>query len=133
MGERNFPKGSGIHDLKVIRCVDGGLLYEFFREEGFGQLAVRTVKPGVTVGGHCHPITNESWTFYKGSGVVYLEYENGIREMRHIDTSGGPVVVPLPAGTGHDVRAIGDEDLIFVFFADRIYDSETHDKEEWEW
>lgn len=132
MERRDFPK-PGINELRVFKCEDGGLLYEFYRDEDFGQLAIRTVKPGITAGGHCHPITNEHWIFVKGTATVYLEYENGIREMRHVDTTEKPVVIPLPAGTGHDVKCIGDEDLVFVFFADRIYDPETHDKIDWEW
>lgn len=130
--ERELPKGPGIAEIKVHQC-DDGLLYEFYRERGFGQLAVRTVDPGETAGGHKHPITEEAWIFFRGEGVVYLEYANGIREMINIDTSKGFVIIPLPAGTGHDVKCTGEEELAFIFFANRLYDPETHDKEDWHW
>ena len=128
-----LPKGPGTEEIRVHRCADGGLLYEVFRRDGFGQLAVRTVPPGKTAGGHSHPITNEFIIFFSGEGIMYTETANGIREMRHIDTSKGPVTIPLPAGTGHDMKCIGDEELIFIFMADRLYRPETHDKENWEW
>lgn len=131
--KRELPKGPGIEEIRVHHCADGGLLYEFYREKGFGQLAVRTVDPGVTAGGHVHDITDEYWIFFKGEGTIYLEYKNGIREMRHIDTSKGPITIPLPCGTGHDVKCIGGEELVFIFFADRLYSAETHDKRDWEW
>lgn len=130
--ERELPKGPGNEVIRVHDC-GNGLLYEFYREEGWGQLAVRTVSPGETAGGHKHPITGEAWIFFKGKGTVFLEYSNGTREMRHVDTSKGPVTIPLPAGTGHDVKCIGDEELAFIFMADRLYSLETHDKSDWEW
>jgi len=118
-------------EIIVHKCADGGVLYEFYREEGFGQLAVRTILPGMTAGSHRHPTTNEIWFFFRGTGMVYLEYANHIREMRWIDTSKGPIMIPLPAGTGHDVKNIGEDELMFIFFADRVYHPETHDKEPW--
>lgn len=130
--KRELPKGPGIEKIKVHDC-GNGLLYEFYREEGFGQLAVRTVDLGETAGGHSHPITNEFVVFFKGEGIMYTEDAEGIREMRHIDTSRGPVTIPLPAGTGHDMKCIGDKELAFIFMADRPYKSESHDKKSWEW
>lgn len=122
-----------IESVIMHRCVDGGMLYEIYRDPEYGQLAVRTVLPGVTVGGHVHPITQEAWIFCRGTAMAYLESAEGIREMRHIDTSNGPVVIPLPAGTGHDVKNIGDDEVVFIFWADRLYSPETHDKEDWCW
>lgn len=137
MGNTDFPQGPGVHEIKVHRCADGGLLWEAFREEGFGQLAFRTVDPGETAGGHIHPLTNEWWFIFKGEALVYFEHtigaRKGIREMIHVDASKGPRLLPLPAGTGHDIKAIGDEPVVFIFFAERIYDPETHDKEPWSW
>lgn len=130
---KELPKGPGIETIEIHKCSEGGLLYEFYRKKGFGQLAVRTVVPGTTAGSHVHNITNEHWIFFRGKGTVYLESKDGIREMRHVDTSNGPVTIPLPAGTGHDVKCLGNEELVFIFMADRLYSPETHDKESWHW
>lgn len=134
MREEGFPQGADIYEMEVHRCAEGGLLWEVYKEEGFGQLAIRTVPPGKVAGGHRHPTTNEWWFVFKGQATVYLESAGGIREMIHVDADrNGPRLLPLPAGTGHDIKAIGDKPLAFIFFADRIYDPETHDKEPWSW
>lgn len=124
-------------EFVVHECPNGrGLLWEVFREEGFGQVAVRTVDPGEIAGGHKHPLTNEWWLIFKGTAMVYLEYPTGgirIREMVYVDTSERPCLIMLPAGTGHDIHNIGEGPVAFFFFADRVYDPETHDKESWSW
>lgn len=118
----------------VVHDCGNGLLWEIFKEEGFGQIAVRTVNPGEVAGGHKHPLTNEWWFIFRGLVMVYLQYPDGIREMVYVDADeGGPRLIPLPAGTGHDIHNIGEEPAAFFFYADRIYDPETHDKEDWSW
>jgi len=115
----------------VHECADGGKLYEIYKEEGWGQLAIRTVPPGVTAGGHKHPLTNEYFLVFRGRATLYLE-RDGIREMRQLSED-KPQIVPVPAGTGHDIKNCGDAEMAFLFYADRVYRPETHDKEAWSW
>jgi len=119
-------------ELKVHKCSDGGLLYEFVRDERFGQLAIRTVPPGVTAGGHRHPETDEWWLVIRGEAALFLEYPNGIREVKRVSGE-RPQIVPIPAGTGHDIKNVGSDDVMFIFWASRLYDPKTHDKEPWSW
>jgi len=121
-----------IKQLKVHFCADGGVLYEIYKKEGWGQLAIRTVLPGVTVGGHRHPLTNETWLVFKGKAKLFLEYPDNIRVMTQV--SGGDwKPIRLPAGTGHDIKNVGDDEMAFLFFADQLYDPDNPDKEEWKW
>lgn len=129
---RNFPVGLDTETIKIHRCSDGGLLYEFYRKEDFGQLAVRTVLPAKTVGGHSHSNMHEWWLVFKGKALMRLEYPGGIRVMQQV-FGVNPKIVPLPPGTGHDIKNIGENDMAFIFWAEKLYDPETHTKEDWSW
>lgn len=120
-------------ELRVHRCKEGGSLFEFAHEELLrkGQLAIRTVPPGRIAGGHRHNLTNEWWLVIRGTATLFLEYPDGTRWMRQV-SGDRPEVIDLPAGTGHNIKA-HDEEVVFIFWADRIYSPETHDVEEWEW
>lgn len=121
-----------LKELVVHECASGGLLYEFVRDEAFGQLAVRTVLPGTTVGKHKHS-TDEWWLVVEGEGVVRLEYPDNIRVLHNV--SGKiPQILHLPAWTGHEIsNTAADGDLIFIFWSAELYDPDTHVKEPWEW
>ena len=121
-----------LKQLKVHFCADGGVLYEIYKKEGFGQLAIRTVLPGVTVGGHRHLLTHEMWLVFKGRAALFLEYPDGIREIKRVSGENWKPV-RLPAGTGHDIKNVGDDEMAFLFFADKLYDPEAPDKEPWAW
>lgn len=129
--ERELPKGPGIERIKVHRCADGGLLYEIFRREGFGQLAIRTVPPGKTAGGHFHEM-EEWWLIFRGEAVVRLEYPSGTRWMKHVSGK-KPRIIDLPSGTGHEIKNIGEGEMAFIFWAEKIYDPETHSRVPWRW
>ena len=119
-----------LKELTVHQC-SNGILYEFFWHE-IGQMTIRTVWPGETAGGHKHPLTNEWWLVVQGEAIIYLEYPDGIRVTYPVSGQ-KPKLIYLPAGTGHDIKNVGEGDVIFIFFADRLYDPETHDKEPWSW
>ena len=126
-----FPKGAGDHILKVHKCSEGGLLYEFFRDVKFGQMAVRIVPPGKTAGGHSHNM-REWWLVFMGTAVVRLGYPNGIEESLYV--SGEDLkIIPLPPRTGHEIKNVGEDDMGFIFWAEKLYDPESHDKQPWSW
>ena len=129
--ERELPKGPGIAEIPVHRCGEGGLLYEIFRKEGFGQLAVRTVPPGKTAGGHSHDM-EEFWLVFMGEAVVRLEYPSGTRWLKHVSGK-RPKIIELPPGTGHDIKNVGEGEMAFIFWAEKIYDPETHSRVPWRW
>jgi len=134
MNVENFLKvlkDGGKLTLTVHKCADG-VLFEIFKMPNFGQIAIRTVDPGETAGAHRHPLTSEWWLVFKGEGIVYLEFDSGIREMRHV-CGKKPEVLMLPPNTGHNIRNVGDDVLAFFFFADRLYSADSHDKVDWQW
>lgn len=129
--DRKLPKGPGTEEFKIHRCVDGGLLYEFFRREGFGQLAIRTVLPGKTVGKHFHEM-EEWWLVFRGEALVRLEYPDRTRWMKRYSGK-DPKIIGLPAGTGHDIKNVGEVEMAFIFWAEKLYEPESHSRVPWEW
>lgn len=129
---KEFPIGVYECELVVHPCSEGGFLYEFYRSADFGQLAVRTVPPGKVAGGHSHNDMREWWLVFRGKALMRLEYPDGIRVMRHVSGT-NPEIVPLPPGTGHDIKNIGPDTMAFIFWAEKLYDPETHTKTPWSW
>lgn len=121
-------KSSG--ELNEVICKDGGVLKEVYKAEGWGQIALRTIGPGETVGGHRHPNTSELWLVMRGEALVRLEFKGGARAQLWVS---GDAARPIevPAGTGHDLTNVGEEEIVLVFRADRVW--EGPDKEEWAW
>lgn len=128
---KEFPYGDGEYRLVVHRCSEGGLLYEFYRNQEFGQLAVRIVPSGKTAGGHSHNM-HEWWLIFKGTAIVRLEYPDRIRVMKMVSGK-NPEIISLPPRTGHEVKNVGEDDVAFIFWAEEIYDQKTHTKEPWSW
>lgn len=118
--------------LNDVICADGGRMIELYKQEGRGQITLREIWPGITVGGHKHPKTNEKWWVLCGDASVRLEYPDGVRVMHTIE-GGAERIIDVPAGTGHEIANKGDGNVWLVFHADKVYDSENPDKEAWSW
>ena len=119
-----------------------GLLVELFKYQYASfwgdttcvQVNLFTVEPGHTKGGHKHPGTCETWIIVVGTGVMRLEYPDGLKvEVRYSATRNEDdvLVVHIPPGTGHDITA--DTFTLVVYDTDRLYDPDDRDEEPWEW
>jgi UDP-2-acetamido-2,6-beta-L-arabino-hexul-4-ose reductase len=117
--------------LNDVVCEDGGRLVELHKGD-FGQISLRQVLSGSTVGGHLHPGTNEKWWVLCGEAIVRLGCPDGTRELHNVEGC-SKRIIDVPAGAGHEISNVGDDDVWFVFHADRVYDPENPDKEDWSW
>jgi len=112
----------------MIDCKNGTLL-EAYKTDDF-QLTIRTILPGMKAGGHRHPKTNESWVVVRGEAVVRAEEPNGERE-KFLVSGDRPLMFSVPAGTGHEIENVGEEEVVLVFWSDRSWD--PGDVEPWSW
>ena len=124
-------KDGGKLTFAVYKCEDGGVLYEIYKHPDFGQLAIRTVPPGKTVGEHFHNM-EEWWLVFRGKAVVRLEYPSGTRWLKHF-SGRRPKIIDLPPGTGHDIKNVGESEMAFIFWAEKLYDPESHSRVPWQW
>lgn len=102
-----------------------GMFYEILKTVDSGQFSLSTTAPGIKRGDHYHHTKNEKFLVVKGSAVI---------EFRHI-VSGELItynvsdrkmeVVEMIPGYTHNIKNIGDEDMILFLWANEVY---SHDK-----
>lgn len=122
-----FKVGLEGHDIASSGFLGRSLEYQF---------NLFTVLPGQVRAGHRHPRTNEVWVITGGTGTVWLEWPDGLAGIVTIvtfDASDEALVIDLPAGTGHEIMCEGAAPVVCVYVADRLYDPDDLDVEDWSW
>lgn len=119
-----FKLGMEGHDIAWSNFMSRSLMYQF---------NLYTVLPGQVRAGHKHPQTNEVWVITGGAGTIWLEWPDGLSGIVTFDASDEALVVDLPAGTGHEIMCEGAEPVTCVYVADKLYDPDHPDVEEWRW
>ncbi len=109
------------------RCDPRGCLAEFVKSPVAGQIFVSTTKPGITRGNHYHHTKTEKFLVLHGQAVVrfrhilggdIIEYPVSGREFR---------VVDIPPGYTHAITNTGPDNLVTLFWASEIFDSDHPD------
>lgn len=115
--------------LNRATCPDGGILQECYKDEGWGQVNLRTLPPGAKTPPHRHPQTNELWFLVRGV-LRLVQGEQGRPTSEHVIYSGQQIVIP--AGLGHSIENIGGVEAVVVYKRDTMYDPEHPDKAPWD-
>ena len=119
----------------VIRSDERGNLAELLKSPHFGQIFVSRTRPGITRGNHYHHTKTEKFIVVAGTGLIRL---------RRIDPCGTVVddgteiveftvrgeeyrIVDIPPGWTHSITNIGDDELVTLFHASEIFDSDAPD------
>lgn len=119
-------------ELRTVVCNNGGTLKELHKSETSGQVTMRTFHPGESSSGALHRGKDEKWWVALGQAVIKLEFPDGMREMLSIDGAASRII-SVPAGTGHQIRNCGEEDMVLVFHSSEVYDPDNPDREDWTW
>lgn len=119
----------GLGAVPSIRSDARGDLFEVVRSHGgTGMAYASTTKPGQKRGEHYHLHKIERFVVVKGEAEVQL------RRLLHDDVvtlrvSGDrPVFVDMPTLWVHNIRNVGDSDLLTLFWADQLLDSDHPDQ-----
>jgi UDP-2-acetamido-2,6-beta-L-arabino-hexul-4-ose reductase len=106
-----------------------GSLFETVRSHGgTGMSYASTTKPGQRRGEHYHLHKIERFVVVKGEAEIQL------RRLLHDDVvtlrvSGErPVFVDMPTLWVHNIRNVGDDDLLTVFWSDQLLDPDNPDQ-----
>ena len=106
-----------------------GALFETVRSHGgTGMSYASTTKPGQKRGEHYHLHKIERFVVVKGEAEIQL------RRLLHdevvtVRVSGErPVFVDMPTLWVHNIRNVGDDDLLTVFWADQLLDPDNSDQ-----
>jgi UDP-2-acetamido-2,6-beta-L-arabino-hexul-4-ose reductase len=122
-----LPPERWAYDLQQ-RADNRGVLAEFIKTAGAGQIFVSTTKPGIVRGNHYHHTKVEKFLVLVGEGEVRFR-QIGSREGQAADevvrigVSGSDLrVVDIPPGYTHCIQNVGDTDMVTLFWASEVFD-----------
>lgn len=92
-----------------------------------GQVSFSTTLPGSTRGNHFHTRKIERFAVIKGNALIQLR-QVGTREILNFYLSGHePSYVDMPIWTIHNIKNIGQDDLITIFWINEKYNESDPD------
>lgn len=122
-----FPHGYPIHPQ--VHADQRGTLVETVRSHGgTGQSFASTTVPGATRGDHYHLRKIERFMVIHGEAEIALRrlYHDDVVRFRVSGTK--PAFVDMPTMWTHNIRNVGEEDLVTVFWADQLLDPQAPDQ-----
>lgn len=104
-----------------------GSFTELIRTENAGQFSVNIAKPGITKGNHWHNTKNEKFIVVKGKAEICFRQPFSDKVIKY-EVSGDEIkVVDIPCGYTHNIKNIGDEDLVFFIWCNECFDKDNPD------
>jgi len=104
-----------------------GDLFEWIKSEDFGQIFVSTTKPGITRGNHYHHSKTEKFLVIRGEAEISLRLIDSDQVITYKVYGSQPTVVDMPPGYTHNITNTGNTELITLFWANEIFDTERPD------
>lgn len=109
---RSDPRGSL---AEVVKCHSGG------------QIFFSTTRPGVTRGNHFHVNKVERFCVVRGQARIEIR-KLFSREIHGFDVAGNtPAYVDIPVLHTHNIRNVGDGELLTLFWSNEIFDPAAPD------
>ncbi len=104
-----------------------GRFVEMLKTKDSGQFSFFTAHPGITRGGHYHHTKNEKFLVIQGKAC--FGFHNVVTgEVYELFTDGEkPEVVETAPGWSHNIKNIGDNEMIVMLWANEIFDSQHPD------
>lgn len=116
-----FPK-------KFVQHTDErGSFVEMMRAGVKGQTSYSTTKPGITRGNHYHTRKIERFAVIKGKALIQLRRVNTDEVVNYELDGENPAYVDMPVWTTHNIKNIGEGELITLFWINEPYDPEDPD------
>jgi UDP-2-acetamido-2,6-beta-L-arabino-hexul-4-ose reductase len=104
-----------------------GSLAEFLKSPAFGQIFVSRTKPGITRGDHYHHTKTEKFLVVQGDAIIRFRHILGDEIIEHPVSGQEFKVVDIPPGYSHSIENVGNDELVTLFWADRVFDPENQD------
>lgn len=104
-----------------------GWLAEFIKSEDNGQIFISTTKPGITRGNHWHNTKVEKFLVVQGQGLLQFRKIGTDKVIEYKVSGDKPEPVDIPVGYIHNIKNIGDNMMITLFWACEIFDPENPD------
>jgi len=104
-----------------------GELAELLKSPSIGQIFVSRTRPGFTRGNHYHDTKVEKFVVMEGDAVIRFRYILGVDVIEYPVSGREFRVVDIPPGYTHSIENIGQNDLIVLFWTDKIFDPDIPD------
>ena len=121
-----LPEDQFSYDLKMN--VDArGSFTEFIRTPDRGQVSVNISKPGITKGNHWHHTKNEKFLVVSGSGVIRFRKLDTDEIIEYFVSGDKLEVVDIPVGYTHNIKNLGDSDMVTIMWVNEVFDPKNPD------
>lgn len=106
---------------------DRGHFVEIAKVETTGQFSFSTTKPGITRGNHYHTRKAERFAVIKGKAQIQLRKIDSDEVITYDLDGENPSFVDMPIWYTHNIKNVGEEELITLFWINEAYDPEDPD------
>jgi len=114
--------------INLIKHEDNrGVFVETIKLNIGGQVSFSTTVPGITRGNHFHTRKIERFTVIKGKAKIQLKKVGDSDVINYYLDGDNPSYVDMPIWYSHNIKNIGDEELITQFWINEPYDVNDHD------
>ncbi len=113
--ENHYPVSYTKHEDKR------GIFVEIARAQTSGQFSFSTTVPGVTRGNHFHTRKAERFAVIRGKALIQLRRIGTEKVINYHLSGDDPSYVDMPIWYTHNIKNIGDEELITLFWINEPY------------
>lgn len=104
-----------------------GTFYEILKTLDSGQFSFSTTAPGVKRGSHYHHTKNEKFLVVKGKALIEFRHILTDETERYKVSDKKMEVVEMIPGYTHNIKNIGDEEMVLLLWANEIFDQNNPD------
>ena len=106
---------------------DRGAFVEIMRVGSSGQTSYSTTVPGITRGNHYHTRKIERFAVISGKALIQIRKIDSDKVFEYILDGTEPAYVDMPIWYTHNIKNIGNTELITLFWINEPYDPENSD------
>lgn len=111
----------------ILHSDERGFFSELARSGSQGQSSFSTTKPGITRGNHFHTRKVERFSVFKGKAIIQLRKYMTDETLSFELDGKTPSFVDMPVWYTHNIKNIGDEELLTFFWINEPYDENDPD------
>ena len=104
-----------------------GSFVEIIRANTSGQYSFSTTSPDVTRGNHFHTRKVERFAIIKGRAKISIRHIDSEEVIDYVIDGKNPSYVDIPIWHVHNLKNIGEEELVTLFWINEPYDASNHD------